>query len=469
MGHVRWYYVATSFHQIPSSLLKLQYHLLFPVIVFYTLFLHYLILAFMESFVKSKTYRPSNTNERITKGWIVLKKSTAWQFAILCGVPFIMVLGNSMLIPVFPQMQQAMDITKFQVGLIVTFFSVPAGLLIPFAGFLSDRYGRKVIMVPALLLYGIGGLISGFSALLLPKPYIPLLIGRIIQGTGAGGTYQLAMALTGDIFQSEERTKALGLLEASNGFGKVVSPLLGSAIALITWFAPFFLYGILTFPIALGVWFLVKEPKGNTTKESFAEYWKKLKEVFSEKLATLLGCYFVGSVSLFTLFGVLSHFSDIFETDYKIFGIIKGLVLAIPVFAMAASSYLSGVILSSKKNLWKIIIVSGMVLTTITLLLIPPFDNLIGLLIVLFFLGVSIGIILPPINSLITGATSAEKRGVVTSLYGTVRFFGVAIGPPTFGLALALGNWGMFIAAGAIALSAAIIALCFITPSKDKE
>ncbi len=182
-----------------------------------------------------------------------------------------------------------------------------------------------------------------------------------------------------------------------------------------------------------------------------------------------MGCYFVGSVSLFTLFGVLSHFSDIFETDYKIFGIIKGLVLAIPVFAMAASSYLSGVILSSKKNLWKIIIVSGMVLTTITLLLIPPFDNLIGLLIVLFFLGVSIGIILPPINSLITGATSAEKRGVVTSLYGTVRFFGVAIGPPTFGLALALGNWGMFIAAGAIALSAAIIALCFITPSKDKE
>lgn len=61
-----------------------------------------------------------------------------------------MVLGNSMLIPVFPQMKQVMGLTQFQVGLIVTFFSVPAGILIPFAGFLSDRYGRKVIMVPAL-------------------------------------------------------------------------------------------------------------------------------------------------------------------------------------------------------------------------------------------------------------------------------------------------------------------------------
>ncbi|MDI9458419.1 MAG: MFS transporter, partial [Bacillota bacterium] len=50
-----------------------------------------------------------------------------------------MVLGNSMLIPVFPQMKKAMDLTQFQVGLIVTFFSIPAGILIPLAGFLSDR------------------------------------------------------------------------------------------------------------------------------------------------------------------------------------------------------------------------------------------------------------------------------------------------------------------------------------------
>ena len=93
-----------------------------------------------------------------------MKKATAWQFAVLCGVPFVMVLGNSMLIPVFPQMKQAMNLTQFQVGLIVTFFSLPAGILIPFAGYLSDRFGRKVIIVPALFLYGFGGLVSGFAA-----------------------------------------------------------------------------------------------------------------------------------------------------------------------------------------------------------------------------------------------------------------------------------------------------------------
>jgi len=99
-----------------------------------------------------------------------LKKQTAVQFAVLCGVPFVMVLGNSMLIPVFPQMKEVMRLTQFQVGLIVTFFSVPAGILIPLAGFLSDQYGRKTIMVPALFVYGIGGLVLWLRSPISEEP-----------------------------------------------------------------------------------------------------------------------------------------------------------------------------------------------------------------------------------------------------------------------------------------------------------
>lgn len=126
------------------------------------------------------------------------------------------------------------------------------------AGFLSDRYGRKPIMVPALFVYGLGGLICGFAALFLKDPYILLLVGRVVQGAGAGGTYQLAMALTGDTFQSNERTKALGLLEAANGLGKVLSPILGSLIALFSWYAPSLPTASWRFPLgwACGSWFL---------------------------------------------------------------------------------------------------------------------------------------------------------------------------------------------------------------------
>jgi ACDE family multidrug resistance protein len=398
-----------------------------------------------------------------------LKKKTALQFAILCGVPLVMVLGNSMLIPVFPQMKQAMGLTQFQVGLIVTFFSVPAGILIPFAGLLSDRYGRKVIMVPALFIYGLGGLICGFSALFMEEPYSLLLAGRVVQGAGAGGTYQLAMALTGDTFQSSERTKALGLLEASNGLGKVLSPILGSLIALLSWYAPFFAYGLLAFPIALGVWFLVPEMQGKHTCESLQEYWRKLKEVFKEKGRLLLASYLVGMVALFLLFGVLSYISDILESTYNVYGLKKGFVLAIPVFSMALTSYLSGQFLSDKQFLWKPIIVGGMFTTAVTLGLLPLFTSLKPHMATLFLTGVSIGILLPPINSLITGATSTDRRGMITCLYGTVRFFGVAIGPPSFGLAAGLGTWAMFLGCACIAATTAIIAAVSITPPRPSE
>lgn len=66
----------------------------------------------------------------------MMKRDTKIQVFLLCLVPFIMVLGNSMLIPVLPKIKKAVDINQFQVGLMVTAFSVPAGMVIPLAGIL---------------------------------------------------------------------------------------------------------------------------------------------------------------------------------------------------------------------------------------------------------------------------------------------------------------------------------------------
>lgn len=161
-------------------------------------------------------------------------------FWVLLLVPFILVLSNSLLIPVLPQIQTALGVTLFKSGLIITAFSLTAGLVIPGAGYLSDRIGRKAVMVPALVLFGLGGTAAGISAWLLKNPYPWILAARVLQGIGGGGTYQLALALAGDIYTGKERSRAVGYLEAANGLGKVVAPLLGSAAALLAWFAPFF-------------------------------------------------------------------------------------------------------------------------------------------------------------------------------------------------------------------------------------
>ena len=244
-----------------------------------------------------------------------MKPNMFLPFAVLSAVPFFMVLGNSMLIPVFPQMGAAMHLSQLQVGLLITLFSLPAGILIPFAGILSDHLGRKIVMAPALIIYGVGGLLAGAFAVLLSRPYVPILLARVLQGMGAGGTYQLAMALTSDVFTSEERTKTLGYLEAANGLGKVLSPILGAALGLISWYAPFFAYGLLAIPIALLVWFIVDEPQDSQRhRQSLREYWASLCGVFKEKASTLLASYAAGAIGLFLLFGLLAFLSDRLES-----------------------------------------------------------------------------------------------------------------------------------------------------------
>ncbi len=59
-----------------------------------------------------------------------------------------------MLIPVLPQMQKALNISQFQSSLTISLFSIAAGLFIPILGYLSDRFSRKAIIIPSLIVYG---------------------------------------------------------------------------------------------------------------------------------------------------------------------------------------------------------------------------------------------------------------------------------------------------------------------------
>ncbi|WP_338833758.1 Bacillibactin exporter [Moorella humiferrea] len=377
-------------------------------------------------------------------------------FAILCAVPFIMVLGNSMLVPLLPLMRSALNVSLVQISLLITAFSLPAGLVIPFAGFLSDAYGRKPIMAPALILYGLGGLLAGLAAWLATSPYYLILGSRILQGIGAGGTYQLAMALTGDIFQSKERTKALGLLEAANGLGKVVSPIAGALIGLISWFAPFFVYGILAIPAGLAVWFIVKEPEQKTEGITFKTYFHNLGQILQNRGLSLLACILAGMVVLFILFGVLSYISDVLETDYDVRGLRTGLIIAVPVAAMALTSYLSGNYLQQMAGgSLKPAIVAGLLVDAGALAVMGFINNIYVFFPAMVAIGIGTGVVLPSVNTLITSISSKE-RGGITCLYGSMRFLGVALGPPVFGLALA---WRMPLFLGAALLVGVIAVL----------
>jgi ACDE family multidrug resistance protein len=401
----------------------------------------------------------------------ILKKGAgAAALAALSGVPFVMVLGNSMIIPVLPQIKEALDISQFKVSLVITLFSVPAGIIIPFAGFLSDRFGRKKIIIPGLALYGLGGIVAGISYWILGQnSYALLIAGRIIQGFGAAGTAPIAMALTGDLFTGKERSRSLGIIEAANGFGKVASPILGALIGLITWFATFLFFPILIVPVLLGLWFLVKEPKGNQSDTAIGEYLKSFAKVFEQKAGMLAACFIAGMTALLLLFGVLFFLSDYLEKTFHLTGVIKGAALAVPVLFMSTSSFITGMIIKRKIVLMKWLVVVGLSLITLSLGLLGAFQNTYLFFAMISLAGIGTGLVLPCLNTLITSAVKSERRGLITSLYGSVRFFGVAAGPPIFGLLMGWGQTPMFWTASSLAIVATIISLIFIRAAEIKK
>src|SRR5690625_3907471 len=124
-----------------------------------------------------------------------------WAIISLASIPLIMTLGNSMLIPILPMLEKELQISKLQTSYVITVYSIVAIIFIPLAGFLSDRFGRKKVIIPSLLVTAAGGLIAGWASWKMEDPFVVILLGRILQGIGASGAMPIVLPLVGDIFR----------------------------------------------------------------------------------------------------------------------------------------------------------------------------------------------------------------------------------------------------------------------------
>lgn len=399
-----------------------------------------------------------------------MKNKKTWDLISIATIPIVMTLGNAMIIPVLPTIQRELDITALQVSMIITVYSVVAIVLIPIAGFLSDKYGRKKIIVPSLIIAGLGGLISGWASWQLDNPFALIIFGRFIQGIGAAGAFPIVLPLVGDLFKNEaEVSKGLGIIETSNTFGKLLSPVIGAMLAAIIWYLPFFVFSVFTLiPIAL-VLFYLKTPKNNENKVAFRTFLKLIKEIFHREGRWLYAIFFIGCVGMFVVFGLLFYLSAMLEDQHNIFGITKGLILAIPLVGLCLASYFTGKVIKQEKQRMKWLTFGGLLLLTVTSFA-ASFTLDIYLLLTAFFLfGIGIGIVLPSIDALVIEGIEKEERGTITSIYSSMRFIGIAIGPPIIAILMKISHDILFFFIAGVSLAAVIVALLAIKPDNIKK
>ena len=176
-------------------------------------------------------------------------------------------------------------------------------------------------------------------------------------------------------------------------------------MGLIIWFAPFFVWD-LAIPISLLVWFLVQEPAKRRNQQSARV--PRLFERHLQKKTPFPFLLLAGAVGLSPLWPP-GFISDELES-YRITGVMKGLVLAIPVTAMTITSYTSGLALQQRDEWLKPAVAAGLVAVGAGLAALGLTTGLRALLAWASFMGIGVGVMLPALNTLITGATDAQER-----------------------------------------------------------
>ncbi|WP_089652939.1 MFS transporter [Halobacillus aidingensis] len=391
----------------------------------------------------------------------------------MASIPLVMTLGNSMLIPVLPIFEKKVGITSFQSSTIITSYSIAAIILIPVAGYLSDRFGRKLIILPSLVLAFIGGLVAGFSSWKLEDPFLWITIGRILQGMGAAGATPIILPLVGDLYKDddEKASSCLGIIETSNTFGKVLSPILGSLFAVFLWFLPFFSISFFSLISIVLVFFFIKVPKGKKEEpQPFKQFLKKTKKIFKQEGKWLYTVFLLGAYAMLVLFAVLFFMSDILEKTHNIEGVKKGFVLAIPLFTLCVAAFVTGKKIKGDTTVMKWVLVIALIMMSASVIFVGYVnEKLFLLLVVTSILGTAIGGMLPTLDALITEGIEKEERGTITSFYSSSRFIGVAAGPPLMSLLMKEYLNISYIASGALGGLLLLIVLILIKPEKSGD
>ncbi len=170
-----------------------------------------------------------------------------------------MLLATAGLAPALPGMVAAFrDVPNagLLVRMLLTLPALSGALAAPFAGLLADRWGRKPVIVVALLLYGLAGP-AGFVLHSLAA----ILVSRLVVGLAMAGLASGFLTLVADYFTGARLNQFLGYLGAFTGFAGVAFQVLSGALADIGWRFPFLLH-LVAFVILLGVLVSIDEPRG---------------------------------------------------------------------------------------------------------------------------------------------------------------------------------------------------------------
>jgi MFS family permease len=170
-------------------------------------------------------------------------------------------LGSGLVSPVLDSLIGPLGTSAARIGLMISVFTAPSIAIIPVAGLLADRLGRRPVLVGSLVLFGVAG-----PAVALTTEFRAVLALRLLQGVAFGGIMPIVTIGIGDLYAGGNETAAQGIRLAGSGFVSTLFPLLSGLLVVVAWQYPFALYAV-ALPIAVLVACWYDDPTTSTSSD----------------------------------------------------------------------------------------------------------------------------------------------------------------------------------------------------------
>nr|WP_245799533.1 MFS transporter [Sporosarcina newyorkensis] len=364
---------------------------------------------------------------------------------LLMSVQFFVYLGFGIIIPILPEVILAEGYSEVHVGGLLTIYALSSFFTAPLWGSLSDRTGRK-----KLIMIGLLGFSASFFLFAVFMHHLPLLyVSRIIGGIFSGALYTAVTGFVADLTTEENRNKYMGLLGMSIGLGFIFGPAIGGILGDIQLQIPFLASGTLTLLLTVYASIILKEPDRHNSANKRAIIPKGASTLWTYRIRYL---FITSFIITFLLAGVESTF-QLFQIDkIQITPLQLGYLFMVSGLVDAAIQ--GGVVRRVKNGTETSWIIVAQIVTAIGLALIPFSMNLIwaGFAMSVFTAGNAL------VRTVLVSLTTKEAGGMYGTAAGlsySMDNMGRIIGPLLF-------TWIFTMEAGNMYFISAILAILSI-------
>ena len=332
------------------------------------------------------------------------------------------VFGAQGISPALPAVQKAFGISESQVGLITAAYMLPGVLLAIPLGYLADRHGRRIVFSLTALIYGFAGAAQALA------PSFSVLLGlRVVQGIGFAALMPLSMTLIADAYRgSAEQVRAQASRQVSMTVSELALPLVGAALAGISWKAPLAAQGMLI-PIGI-VGSLILED-GRAEMGAKGVYRSELGVAMRQPGMTAV--LLAGFLRFWCKFALVAYLPTILVSRHG--ASLTQAALVLSVAAGVAASINFGVVRMLKQVRGSLLLtasVLGVGLSLVLFAFVPTWQ--IGIVVAVGF-GISDGTLQVLQNAFVAVAAPERVRGGLIAVSGMTRNSGKLVAPLVVG------------------------------------